>query len=125
MTEADTAWLLRQWALWSLEGHPVRLGFKSPMAGMIAPARWRDEDAGRLPQSEIDESLVMIVDGIMGRLKLTSPDFYRVLWLTFARDFGARRVANSFGITRHAAGELYMAAYGYVDGLMQERAMAA
>lgn len=109
MTEKNTAWLLAQWALWQREGVSLRMSARSPLAAMSKTA------CGAYVSSEICDDDALRVDRAMAELKNLNKEFYKVLVLSFVRDYGDRQVAFHLNISRRAAAKLYEDAYCWVD----------
>lgn len=119
MAEQNTAWLLREWAIWISEGSGIDLRVKGTLQ-KIVPSGMGEGDA--LPHaSVIGDTDALRVDRAMAKLKLLSPQYHKCLFLTFCFDYSDRRIAGYFGISRRAAGHLYEASYCWIDDELQKQ----
>lgn len=111
MIELDTAWLVRQWALWS---HEHDGGTAGCALASIVPT----DNRGRLyrERSVIADDVALRVELVMAELRQRDRDGYAVLKAANRfHDWGWRRVADYCGVSRYLAGKIYEAAYEFVD----------
>lgn len=113
MPELNTAWLLRQWALWSYENNGV-IGRVGCTLAPLVPVDYRDKEY--FERSIIADDLALRVDALMAELKLFDADYFLIL-ATANRftDWGWRKIANHCGVGRCYAARVYEDAYTWFD----------